>query len=302
MYPLVSIAMATYNGEKYIDEQIDSIIGQTYKNIELIIVDDCSTDGTWKKLQSWQQQYPTVIAIYRNDQNIGLNKNFGKAFNLAKGEWVAVCDQDDIWYANKLECLMKYAAEYPDHILFHHNEDALNSTAKTTSDNYWRPYEGNNVNILFVFNRLSGHQIIFHSSLLKYITPIPEIAYDWWINVVAAIKGEIKYVPEALMAYRFHSESAYFSNVSKHLADVTVPVRKALAAFATIEGINIHDKYVLQKFQRLYGKHTPHKLDISMFLYFVKNRNVFFKDFYTKRNGVGREIFLLRLCRAFSKW
>ncbi len=73
--PLVSVVMCTYNGGLFIDEQIESIINQDYKNIELIIVDDVSTDDTWKKLEAWQCKND-FIKIYKNEINLGYNKNF----------------------------------------------------------------------------------------------------------------------------------------------------------------------------------------------------------------------------------
>ena len=92
----VSVVMCTYNGEKYIREQIDSILQQTYSVDEIIIQDDCSTDGTCEVLYEYQQRYAQKQVI-RNKRNIGFNPNFFSAIARAKGDYIAIADQDDIW-------------------------------------------------------------------------------------------------------------------------------------------------------------------------------------------------------------
>src|ERR1700761_5678732 len=96
---LVSIALCTYNGEQFIDSQLDSILAQSYPNIEIIAVDDCSTDATWEVLQDYAQKDKRVRAC-RNEHNLGHTLNFQKAIALATGEYIALCDQDDIWVAD----------------------------------------------------------------------------------------------------------------------------------------------------------------------------------------------------------
>ena len=87
---LVSIALCTYNGEAYIKEQLDSLIDQTYPNCEIIIVDDCSKDGTVGILKQYADKYPQ-IKLHINGENLGYTKNFEKAINLCNGDYVALC-------------------------------------------------------------------------------------------------------------------------------------------------------------------------------------------------------------------
>jgi len=98
----ISVVMATYNGEKYLREQIDSIIAQTYPVSELIIQDDCSTDGTVDVVRQYLEKYP-FIKFFVNEQNVGYNENFRRAAMHATGDYVAFSDQDDIWFPQKLE-------------------------------------------------------------------------------------------------------------------------------------------------------------------------------------------------------
>src|SRR5258708_3925751 len=102
---LVSIALCTYNGEAYLKEQLDSLIDQTYPNCEIIIVDDCSKDGTVDILKQYANEY-TQIKLYINTENLGYTKNFEKAIVLCNGEYIALCDQDDIWDKNKISIMI----------------------------------------------------------------------------------------------------------------------------------------------------------------------------------------------------
>jgi len=103
---LVSVVMCTYNGEKYLHPQIGSILSQSYDNLELIIVDDASTDSTVKILEEYKRR-DSRLRYFVNERNIGYNKNFEKAFSLANGNYIAPCDQDDIWDPSKIETMMK---------------------------------------------------------------------------------------------------------------------------------------------------------------------------------------------------
>src|SRR5690606_33629827 len=103
--PLISIALCTYNGEKFLAEQLDSIVNQTYKNIEIIAVDDCSTDRTLTILQKYASK-DVRVKVYSNKTNKGYSKNFEYAISLCTGDYIAVSDQDDIWVSDKLELLI----------------------------------------------------------------------------------------------------------------------------------------------------------------------------------------------------
>ena len=93
---LVSVVMSTYNGSLYVSEQIDSIINQTYSNLEIILADDASTDNTFEILKSYAAKDKRIIAYQRN-ANAGYNINFSEACTKASGEYIAISDQDDVW-------------------------------------------------------------------------------------------------------------------------------------------------------------------------------------------------------------
>lgn len=103
----VSVVIATYNGEKYICEQLDSILNQTYPVFEILIKDDCSIDHTISIVKRYQKKYPNIRLI-ENKKNIGVWTNFLEGFYLVTGEYIAYCDQDDIWLPNRIERMIPF--------------------------------------------------------------------------------------------------------------------------------------------------------------------------------------------------
>lgn len=100
--PLVSVLMPAYNAEKYIGEAIESILNQTYKNLELIIIDDCSTDDTWKIIQEYQKKDKRIIGVI-NNKNLKLSLTLNKGIQMAKGEYIARMDADDISTSDRIQ-------------------------------------------------------------------------------------------------------------------------------------------------------------------------------------------------------
>src|SRR4051812_29514296 len=115
-FPLVSIIVCTYNGEQFLEEQLQSVVNQTYPNIEITISDDKSTDQTAAILKKYEEK--NNIQVRYNEMNIGFLKNFELAVGMASGNYIAFCDQDDIWLPNKIERLL---GAISDHSLVYSN-------------------------------------------------------------------------------------------------------------------------------------------------------------------------------------
>src|SRR3989339_673267 len=98
----ISIAMCTYNGEKYIEQQLNSFLTQTILPNELVICDDCSKDKTIEILQEFSKKAKFPVRIYLNEKNLGSTKNFEKAIGLSKGDIIFCSDQDDVWHNQKI--------------------------------------------------------------------------------------------------------------------------------------------------------------------------------------------------------
>ena len=137
----VSVVLCTYNGEKYIREQLESIVSQTYPIHELLIQDDCSTDATPLIIEEYKEKYP-FIRFYRNKNNLGFNRNFWKAFEKVTGDYIAISDQDDIWVPNKVKNVMAVFREGYDCVMHdcsvvnEHYEVLLSSIFRYTKPNY----------------------------------------------------------------------------------------------------------------------------------------------------------------------
>lgn len=207
--PLVSIAMCTYNGSRFLKEQLDSILNQTYKNLEIIIVDDLSTDNTLEILKEYKEK-DSRVKVFKNETNLGFTKNFEKSLSLCKGELIALADQDDIWKENKIELFCK---NIQGHTLIYSDMIVIDQFGKSDGNQFIRPIsnlvKGKN-NLAFLFNNcVSGNSLMFDASLLKNkILPFPkEISYhDLWIAFVASSYGSITYTEEPMTYYRRYSE------------------------------------------------------------------------------------------------
>jgi glycosyltransferase involved in cell wall biosynthesis len=225
--PLISIALCTFNGEEFIQEQMDSLLGQSYPNIEIIIVDDCSTDQTPSVLSRYVSEF-THIRLIRNDKNLGYNKNFEKAIKLCKGEFIAMCDQDDIWHPDKLK--IQWEAIGNNELIYHDSEfvDSLGREINFRMSDKFNFYKGNSPLPFLFMNCVSGHSILMKRSLLDNIFPFPEgFHYDQWIAYIAAGRGYIGFVDQCLIRYRQHARNstdilAVRSNLQKASSDVKI--------------------------------------------------------------------------------
>lgn len=207
---LVSIAMTTYNGEKFIKEQLDSLLNQTYKNLEIIICDDGSSDKTIEIIKEYEQKNRR-IKLFQNKKNLGVLKNFEKAISLCCGEYIALCDQDDIWLENKIEILLQ---EIDNNILVFHDDKLIDDDGVIESESFFKreninPNRLNSVKNILCDNWISGHALMFHNTLKNEIFPMPKEVehFDWWIALMAIVHGDVKYIDLSLVLWRQHKSN-----------------------------------------------------------------------------------------------
>lgn len=214
----LSVAMCTYNGEKYISDQLSSILNQTQKVDQLIICDDKSTDKTIAIVKDFQIQYPGIITYYINEINLGSNKNFEKAISLCEGDYIFLSDQDDIWKPNKVEKLLSHFLKNPELEAVFTNADLINETNTIFSKgSLWESvYFFENILtkpinlfdlIKFRGNMVTGATLCFKSSLKRLIIPIPDTKgyfHDEWIATIVSSRNSLGYITERLISYRIH--------------------------------------------------------------------------------------------------
>ena len=214
-YPLVSIVLATYNGEKFLEEQLDSIVRQTYPNIEIIAVDDCSSDKTVEILRKYALEHKNFRVVV-NDVNLGYVKNFEKACTLATGEYISFCDQDDVWDLEKTALLMGSIGQHPviycDSAFF---DADLHSMGRNHSDlKNLASYD--NCLYFATDNCVGGHAMIMQRNMLDDALPFPvEMPYDLWLAFVATFRGEIKYFNQPFVKWRQHGGNVTMSDNDK---------------------------------------------------------------------------------------
>lgn len=206
---LVSVVVATFNGERFIREQLDSIFSQTYPLLEVLVVDDCSTDETVSILKTYKSKYPNMRLLL-NEVNIGYIKNFEKGIVNATGEFVALADQDDIWASNKIEFLLSKIENEP--IVYSNStliDEQGKSLKKKLSDK--KPLMTyNNCLQYAIGNTAPGHAMLISRNFLKKCLPFPaSIPHDYWIGFVATCYGSVKFVDVSLNLYRQHSANVF---------------------------------------------------------------------------------------------
>lgn len=293
--PYISVLLATYNGEEFLEQQLDSIFNQTYNNFELVIQDDMSKDSTLEILQRYEQQYKNKfkIVITQNQQNVGFKKNFALLLQQAKGDFIALCDQDDIWHENKLEILLNNIGNYS---LIYSNSKLIDAESKSLE---CKLSEKLNTNFMdyhsclnFLFeNSVSAHAMLFNRELLNFILPFPEhIYFDAWIASIAASLGGVKHYNKCLVKYRQHSNNSLSRNEKKKnslLFKINNKYEKKLqdrkfmilriAEFMKIKVLNEHEIEILNMVLNHYYTFKNSWFNFTMFLFLLKNKDVFFQ-------------------------
>ncbi len=283
--PLVSIVLCTYNGAAFLEAQLKSILEQTYRDFELIICDDASTDNTPGLINNFAATDPRIRAFF-NKENKGVNKNFEMALRHATEDFIAIADQDDVWKNDKIEKLL--ALMTPGTILVHGASVNFSGNDLPLHKKYeaaFIPLTGNDPRKLLLRNSVSGHSMLFKKELLQHCLPVPAtLYYDWWIIEVAICTGNIEATKEVLTWHRIHDTNfaaAYKKNTKKQTREEYEERKKALAAFMTIEAMPAYGKLFLQRLSAKYATLENRKFSLPLFLFLLRHSSTLF--FYKKK-------------------
>ena len=212
----VDVLLATYNGEKYIKEQIESILNQTYTNIRIIISDDCSKDGTREVLKQYENN--EKIEIYYQENNLGYVRNFEFLLNKVENNLYMLCDQDDVWKKEKIEKTVEKLEKENLDLVFgdlqvvdenlntiHNSYNAymhLNHKIKK----YHKDYR-----LQYLYNCMTGCTMLSKKEFLKEILPLPKnskyMIHDYWIGLIVSLKGKVGYLETPYILYRQHGKN-----------------------------------------------------------------------------------------------
>lgn len=218
----ISIVMATYQGEAYIKEQLDSIFHQTLTPDEIIIYDDASTDQTLTIAKQYQFQDEVKVHIFKQDQTVGYIKNFAKALKMCNGDIIFLCDQDDVWQPNKIEQIISIFHKHPEITCINSSFTYIDDTGKTIS----KDDSGNNYGMcdqkvkqkdivqisfeeIMLRNISMGCTMAFRSTVkdLYLKNTNHKSAHDWELNLCAALSNGLYFYNSSLMKYRIHAHN-----------------------------------------------------------------------------------------------
>lgn len=222
----VDILLATYNGEKYVAEQIESILNQTYKNINLIISDDCSKDSTPQILEEYSKK-DDRIKLHLQRENLGVVKNIEFLLKQVESPLYMLADQDDYWLPEKVEKSVEKLKNENADLVFGDLEvvdKGLETIYPSFGDfmllnrkinKYINSYKVN-----YLYNCVTGCTLISKKEFIKYILPLPTnskfVIHDHWIGLMVSLNGKLAYMPEKYIKYRQHGNNQVGTNKISH--------------------------------------------------------------------------------------
>lgn len=210
--PKIGVLLATFNGEKYVAQQVASILRQTHKEFRLDILDDCSTDGTYKILKEFADR-DVRISLKRSSRNLGIVETFERLLSEVREPYFCLADQDDVWVSDKL-AIQLGALQKSGSSLLYSDMEVVNSDLVLIARSMWshagvKPLASKEGLALLIRNPVSGCTIFGKSKVLRDCLPFPRglVTHDWWLAVISAYTGGISYTRVATVKYRQHQRN-----------------------------------------------------------------------------------------------
>jgi len=264
---LIYIGLCSYQAEKFLVEQLDSLLVQTHQNIEIHIFDDCSNDASISIASHYVEKHPNLY-LHINESRLGFVKNFEQAIRVlsSKGEYIALCDQDDIWHSNKLasclNALKLLEKKHPNKPAIAHSDlRMIDDKGLCIYSSFFKhknlqlPAEKSLAKILG-YNGMMGNTLLMNSRLAKLALPFPvSLKYhDYWLALVNETFGVRATLNEPLIDYRIHNHNASDNRLSKPVKKrFSLPFmednrEETLAYFLSHYEIEKKDKEVISAF------------------------------------------------------
>lgn len=222
----VDVLLATYNGERYVAKQIDSILNQTYKNINLIISDDCSKDTTPEILKEYAKKDNRII-LHLQEENLGVVKNIEFLLKQVKSDLYMLADQDDVWLPEKIEKSVETLKRENADLVFGDLE-VVDKDLKTMYPSFGdfmllnkkiHKYI-NSYKVNYLYNCVTGCTILSKKEMIHKILPLPTeskyLIHDHWIGLITSLNGKLVYMPEKYIKYRQHGDNQVGTNKISH--------------------------------------------------------------------------------------
>lgn len=255
-YLRISIALCTYNGARYLSEQLESFRQQKRLPDELVICDDVSTDATLVMIEAFARSAPFPVRLHRNAEKLGYSRNFMKSVALCSGDIIALSDQDDVWYDHKLHCLEQAFALHPEIGGVFSDGDLINTSSGNLPGTLWGSFrfrpedqqritDGEAVPVLLQRNVVTGMAFAFRNSWRHVLSHMPDHwPHDFWLALMLAADGRLLPYPERLVAYRVHYQQ-----------QIGIPITKSeKIAFVRRNGVGAYSELSRQRNLREYSK------------------------------------------------
>lgn len=245
----VSVILASFNGQRFIKIQLESILNQTHTHLELIVVDDGSTDETLEIIKEYSRQ-DGRIHLFPADKNLGLVKNFERGLNLARGEFIVLADQDDIFHKYKIEKQLAKITASSEADMVISDLELIDDGDNLLADSMWEfqginPEKRPHFKRLCIDNYATGCSMLFSRDLLDFAIPFPTKLkiHDQWLALLAARKsgGGIEIIREPLTRYRQHKGNVIGAKSSKKLDWLNI-----VSKFFSIDGLKTYHQYSVQ--------------------------------------------------------
>ncbi|MDN3019199.1 glycosyltransferase family 2 protein [Paenibacillus sp. BSR1-1] len=298
----ISIALCTYNGERFLEEQLESILKQSRLPEELVVCDDCSSDGTIEILERFKKVSPFRVYIYNNVKNLRSTKNFQNCISLCNGDIIFLCDQDDYWNMDKLEKIEREFINNKDTKLVFTNALIVDENLTPLGYSAWETFQvgeeelakikNNPFELLFYGNKITGATMAFRKDCLHIHEYPNNWIHDGWISILIAYQypNGIKYLREELILYRQHGGNQIGGlRVEKNPYDRTFKNNKILIDeqfnyFKTLKDEVSKLPITNRKYVQLLDNRLRHlKNRNSLSINFLKKLPIIFKELVTLR-------------------
>lgn len=214
----ISIALCTYNGAEFLQEQLDSYLKQTRLPDELVIGDDCSTDETVNIIEEFSRTSPFPVYLHINKRNLGSTENFERTIARCIGDIIYLSDQDDVWLSDKIAVIEDVFSADSDVGLVFSDAFLIDKNGKSLKMNLWdftftkkerkSVKNGRCLDVLLKRNVVTGAAMAFRSELRTLFIPIdrtiPDLIHDGWIATISSLYSRVTFVDKCLLQYRQH--------------------------------------------------------------------------------------------------
>lgn len=296
----LAILLATYNGEKYISDQIQSLLCQQAVELEIFISDDGSTDDTPKIIQEYSEKYPEIIHILKNDDKLGgACKNFLSLVKRVDADLYMFCDQDDVWNADKvkrsLDLYMERNCDF-EPALIHTDLKVVDKDLNIINDSYmgfmrkpkflsWKQYLVENNNVVGCTMLINRKLADYYKHNFDYIIVENVLMHDSFFAILAALVGKIVYLDESTIKYRQHEKNTVGAIKPENGLTVVLKKLQKLNQFKELQRKKeLHIKEVL----KCINEKNP-KISISEAYVNLKDKGKLFRIIWLIKNGILRK-------------